>query len=242
VLNGAGIVVLLVIFYFSSSIAPVLQGIVLSLLAPVSDNPIYVLMSRDALISRVQDQDRDLERLKYQSVLYASVVNENAQLRNVLRASKIGDTITGKILARPPRIVYDSLLLDVGSLHNVQIGSMVVSNGIALGKIASVNNKTSIAVLFSSPDTIVDVLIGEPQSVVVARGVGGGAFELSLPKSVLVEKGKPAVLQTTETLILATVVSESVKPTDVSKVIRLSSPVSLSSLTFVQIVPRVDAP
>lgn len=240
-MNGAGILALMLIAYFSSSIAPVLQGAVKSIIATRHESE-YAGMTREALISKLEDDERLLSRSAYQSILYGALAEENAALRETLNAAQPLVGATGRVLSRPPRTAYDTLLVDVGTDNGVLVGDIAVYEGIALGKIAAAGPRTSTVSLFTAPGVELDVSLGEPRAVAVARGLGGGALELSLPQSVAVMPGDLVTLPGSETLVLGVVRGESSQPTDVSKIVRIASPAALSEIDFVRIIPRAKMP
>jgi len=223
---------------FGSVFGPSLRNIFVSVATP-SETGEYVLLSREVLIARLSDAERELKRVRYQAALYALTTEENVRLRDAANAVKISGGATGRVISRPPQTLYDSLLIDVGTIQEVSLGDLVVFENVALGRVVAVTAQSSTVQLFSSPGSSQDVLIGNPVAVSTAHGLGGGAFELSVPQSVSVEPGDVVRLPGTESYVLGIVVGSSFKATDVSKLVRFSGVGSLADLDFVRVITEL---
>lgn len=196
------------------------------------------LLPKNVLASRLRDAERELSRTRYQSVLFSLLAEENRRLRDAADAASLTAGVTARVLARPPQTQYDSLLIDQGEAQGVSLDDVVVFEGIALGRIVSTAQATSVVELFSSPGTEHDVLLGNPVAVSIARGLGGGSFELSVPQEVAVEKGDTIRFPGTESLLAGIVVQVFSEPAGISKTVRFASPISISELDFVRVITR----
>lgn len=228
---------LALVFFFNSHIGSYGRGLLASLFAPRSENPEYLGLSKDALTERLAHAESELSRTKYQALLYAALAAENAKLREAVSAATVPQGLTARVIARPPKISYDTLLVDRGAEAGVRENDSATYNGIALGRIIKVDAKTSLVSLFSSSGTSHDVILGEPRAVAVATGLGGGAFELSLPQGIAVAPGDSVRFPATESLILGVVKSVSSEMQGASQRVRLALPLSFAELDFIQIVP-----
>ncbi len=237
--NRRGIALILaalfvILILFSSGIGNFLRDMYSNIVAPSSEE--FQTLSKDALIARLKDVEGELSRVRYQSLLYVLVTEENKSLRTALRAQELEGGTLGRVIARPPRTHFDTLLIDIGNDRGVAVGDTVLLEGIALGSVLSVGDKSALVQLFSSPTVERDVVLGNPEAVAVAKGVGGGAFELSLPQNVQVSVGEIVRTPGTRALVLGVVVETTAEPTDVSQIVRLQSPVAFSELDFVSVV------
>lgn len=219
-----------------SGTASYLRGIAADILAPRSADPAYASLSRDALIARLADDENQLKDVKYQAVLYGLLAGENAKLKNALHAAPDPAGVLARVLSRPPRTAYDTLLVDQGSSAGIHEGDLAEYQGVALGKVVSVGPGSALVRLFSSPGDDTDAIFGNPAALSVAHGMGGGAFEFSVPQGISVASGDPVRMQGTEALLLAVVVSVSSQPTGASASVHARLPVSLSELDFVTII------
>ena len=242
---GAAALVLVVVLFFSSSVAPYVRGMFLSIFAPKSDAQHveqYAGLSRDALMSRLADAEKQLSSVQYQSVLYALLADENAKLRQALHDTRASRSILARVLLRPPRSAYDTLLIDQGTASLVSVGDSVSYQSIALGKIVSTGANTSLVQLFSSSGTDQDVILGKPSAIAVSHGMGGGAYELVIPQSVAVSVGDSVKLSGADSLLAGIVSGVSSKPNDTSQTVRVRLPVSFADLDFVEITPSAQKP
>jgi cell shape-determining protein MreC len=231
-LYAAGAIFLLVVF--AGPARPLILGAVSQLLHGTRPAE-YADLSRNELASRLKEAEAELERIRYQSVLYGLIAKENADLRSAAVASFV-KSVPARILARPPQTGYDTLILDAGALSGVHENDLVAVGGVALGKIVSVTPSSSVAQLYSSAGAETDVVIG--RAVAVAKGLGAGAFELLLPQNIEVAAGDPVRIPYSDTLLLGTVVSFSSRPSDSTQTVRFRSPLSLFELDFVSVIPR----
>jgi len=235
--RGMVALVLIIVAFFAFRFDAAIRDVFFNFSAPVNTSAEYGLLSKNALVARLRDADRELSRVRYANVVTDLLAEENQKLRVLLRANSINRAVVGRVLARPPQTHYDSLVIDVGSGSGIAAGDTVFVDSIALGRIASAGATTSLVELFSNPGTERDVLIGNPQSVAIARGLGGGAFELAIPQEVEVAVGDIVRMPATPSLALGIVVEITSKPTDVSKIVRFAAPLSSASLDFVEITP-----
>ena len=168
----------------------------------------HASLSRSALSSRLADAERELTRTRYQALLYVLVAEENKKLREA----------------------------DVGVEQGVSVHDLVIFEGIALGTIVTVDNRTSVVSLFSTPGSETDVIIGTPRAVAVARGLGGGAYEVSVPQGITIAPTDIVRVSATESFVLGIVSDVSLVPADVLQTVRFRTPLALADLDFVRII------
>jgi cell shape-determining protein MreC len=233
--TAGALAVLGIVILFSTPLAVRIRALVATIAPPKNTDAELQALSKDALIARVTNDEDALNRVKYQAVLYDMVSKENAALRKAAHATFSPDFITARVIVRPPQTMYDTLLIDEGSAGEFAEGDIAAFDGVALGRIASLGEGTAIVELFSNPGAQTDVVIGAPQSIVVAKGMGGGAFELSVPQGVAIHANDPVRLSGSATLLLGTVSGVSAKETDASQTVYVRAPVSYSDLDFIDI-------
>jgi cell shape-determining protein MreC len=236
---SAGIAILAftaVVFFGGNFQAPV-RAFVADLLTPSVQSE-YDALSRNELELELREAHHELDRIRYQSVLYGLLSDENTELRKVQSVERITTIVPARILARPPRTHYDTVLVAAGSASGVSTGDRVVSGNILVGEVIAVTASSATVELLSTPQAEIDVLLGEPVAVAIARGVGGGAFEVAVPQGVTVQVGDPVRPSTDETLLLGVVSGVSGSPTDATKTVYVAAPVPMSQLDFVSVLPR----
>lgn len=226
----------------ATQLGPIVRAFFADTVLPYTIPDRYEGLSKKELIERLTSAETELARVRGQSALYELLAEENASLRaSTERVPGFDVPAAARILARPPRSSYDTLILDVGQSEGIRENDIVVFSGIALGRILSVSQSSSIAELYSSPGLERDVILGNPQAVAIASGKGGGSFEVSLPRDVSVAIGDPVRISRSETLALGTVVEIEGVPTDPTKIIRFRSPISLAALDYVGIISETHA-
>ena len=143
---------------------------------------------------------------------------------------------TAAVLARPPLSPYDTFIIDIGEQGGVAAGSFVGGFGsVALGRVALVHGNTSAAVLFSAPGEETVVLVGEERVPLVARGMGGGAFEVRAPRDIPVLEKSMVFLPGFEPSIIGVVERIVEEPTDPFKRVLFRSPVNIFEVGFVEV-------
>ncbi len=123
--------------------------------------------------------------------LIQSLKTENEQLRELLdRHPETDSRILGVVIARPPKVPYDALLIDIGLDHELETGDEVYAEmDYSIGTIDQVFPKSAVIRLHSAPGEKIDVLIGTSTIPVVAEGRGGGNFYIKVPKNIMISEG-----------------------------------------------------
>ena len=201
------------------ALAPAMFGTLASLIAQMNPAPPHATRERD-----------------YQAILYESLARENQDLRTLLAISADRRIGAGRVIARPPRTHFDTLLVTMDADADVRLGDYVVVSGMLLGEVIEAENGVAKAVLFSAPGTTVDGRIGDPSAIVIMRGMGGGAFEFEVPGEVAIEPGAVIESAAGEPYAIAIVNSVMTEPGRTSSIIFASAPVPLAELRFVEFV------
>ncbi len=237
ILSGAlGLGGLALVLFFTFHLGAYVRGIFVSIVAPHQALNAYAGLSKDALIERLTATDSELSRIKYQALLYGILADENTALRKLANAATVSPGLTARVIVRPPQTSYDTLIIDLGKDAGVKENDFATYHGIALGRVTAVDAQSATVSLFSTSGKEQDAILGEPRAVAVARGLGGGAFELSVPHDVTVAAGDAVMFPGTESLILGIVTSISAEARDASKVVHFASPLSFAELDFIRIV------
>lgn len=195
----------------------------------------YALLPRSMLIERLVRAEDTVERTRYQSVLYDAVYAELATLRAELALGYPESYLAARVAAAPPRTHYDTLLIAAGADDGVLLGDIATTHGVAVGRVTDVSKETSIVALYSTPGAEHDTYVGEPRAIVVARGLGGGSLETTVPDSVTVVPGA-VVLEAASGFPYAVVTSVVKREIDTSAIVRMSIVASPATLTVVSLV------
>lgn len=169
--------------------------------------------------------------------LLQSLKLENEQLRDLLgRKPEHEDRLLSVVLARPPRVPYDILLIDVGEDHDIHAGDLVYAEmDYLIGHIDTVNAQSATVKLFSAPGEKIDVLLGSSTVPVVAEGRGGGNFYIKVPKSIEVTEGDQIIIPSLHSTILGTAEKVDSDEGEAFSHIYFKLPVKLNAVHYVQI-------
>ena len=234
---GTVLAALVFVFFLSQGSRNYLRDLFVNFFAPhASTTDEYASLSRDVLVQRLKDSESTLSRVRYQALLYGLLSDENAKLRQAAKFVGTTASVTARVVTRPPQTHYDTLLIDAGTSAGIQENNLVVFEGVLLGKIVSPTSQSATVQLFSSPGSERDVIVGNPSTVAIARGLGGGAFELAVPQGVKVLPGDAVRVSATNPMLLAVVTSVSSEAKDASQTVRCASPVSFADLDFIHII------
>jgi len=167
--------------------------------------PLYILKtevkSQSSMLITLVKSHRSMQEENERLVEELRKAEIKAQLFDELYLNSSASTTTdidrfsARVLSSPPFSPYDTLILDGGSLLGISEGDSVSYDGaVALGVVDLVSERTSRVRLFSSPGSEQPVRIGNGDYLVVARGVGGGAFLISVLKEEAVSRGEGVFL------------------------------------------------
>ncbi|OHA47308.1 MAG: hypothetical protein A2541_00790 [Candidatus Taylorbacteria bacterium RIFOXYD2_FULL_36_9] len=164
--------------------------------------------------------------------------NENEVLKDLLGRKEIkGKTVLASILVKPPQIPYDTLIVDIGEDYEIKVGDKVLASAnVYIGEISEVLTHSSKIILYSSPDQKLPVKLGTNSVSVEAIGMGGGNFNISLPREVEVKEGDTIVIPSITANVFGIVEKVDFKEKDSFQTVLFKSPVNISELNFVEIV------
>lgn len=240
-------VVILMHFFFP----PVLKDALSHVAEPIWKGRSHVqhaLTGVGGIFFTKQELQQENERLKKElnraqvSLLNKQIIEqENRKLREVLgRVEENERGILGRVLVRPNISPYDTVLLDIGSEDGVTAGDVVLyADSTVLGEVVLTTKETSRVQLFSSPESKVHVSVGINATVQsTARGVGGGNFQIRLPRGVEVRTGDLIVPTEYPNYVVGQVRTVEKHPSDSFQTLFVKVPVNIYEVTFVHVVPR----
>lgn len=179
----------------------------------------------------------ELNQVNSQLLFSQSLAKENQALKEMLgRKTEEQKFVLANVLAKPNLSPYDSLILDVGQGYDIKKGDLVALNNFILGEVEDVYAKTTKVRLYSFPGEELNVAVGFNKIISIAKGKGGGNFEIKLPRDILIEKGDLVFLPEKEEFPLGFVESFSVSPEDPLQTILFKTPVNIFELRWVQIL------
>jgi len=136
----------------------------------------------------------DKTSLARDAVEFEKLKDENAQLREELKYTENVSTagIAAKIIARSLPEDPMQIIIDRGSGDGVKEGSVVVvGQGVVLGTVRTINERTSVVTLLTGADSNIPVaIIGKKRTIGLAEGRNGVVMDMSfIPRDADVARG-----------------------------------------------------
>ncbi len=214
-------------------LAPWIRDVVVSMRVTV-DAGRYALTPRSVLVERLTSAESELQRIRYQALLFQNLEQKYDALRTEVLLSHVAPYGVAHVVSRPPQTHYDTLLIDAGSADGVLVDDVVSAGGVLMGVVTSVSAHAAVVELYSSPGHELDARIGDSDAIVVVRGVGGGSFEASVPDSIVVVPGD-VVIDAKSGYTFGSVAKVTKREIDTSATLNIVLATSVSSLTFVSL-------
>lgn len=208
------------------------RDVVASFLSKVPEE--YALLPRSVLVSRLAAAETEVLHTRYQSILYQDVLRRIQKLEAELDLRPSSAYRAARVIAAPPRMHYDTLLIDSGESDGVLVGDTVSVEGIALGAVTELSSHSSLVALYSSPGATHDAEIGVGGGTVVVYGVGGGALEALMPGDIEVSVGD-IVRDVRTGYAFGVVVSVVHRETDTEQYVSIALPVAVSAVSIVSL-------
>lgn len=169
-----------------------------------------------------------------------TLAEENLALKEAFgRADAARRVILAGVIARPPGMPYDTLLIDAGREQGIQGGAVVFAGGgAAIGTVANVYEKTARVALYSSPGATYDGLLtsgGRSPVALTIEGDGGGSFSGKIPAATPATVGDALVLPGIAGGFMGSVSGIDAPEGDSFKTLYFRLPVNIFQLQFVQV-------
>lgn len=191
---------------------------------------------KSSLIKANQNLEEELRTLRLNDIDRESLSKENEELKRQLGRNVVSNRVISRVLSKPPRSPYDTLIIDVGTLHNISIGSKVYSGeNIIIGKITEVTNSTSVVELFTKGDLKQESILLRTGSSFTLVGRGGANFGLEVPKDTDIQWGDVFVYPGFSSYILGTVYYIDISSQGSFKTVYLRIPGNIFSTQWVSV-------
>jgi cell shape-determining protein MreC len=149
--------------------------------------------------------------------------------------------ILGAVIEKPPRGIYDELLIDIGSNNGVTVGAPVYAPGLILiGSTTVVYGNMARVALYSSVGGSYQVSIGPKRVPALAVGRGGGQYEAQVAQGSDIREGdavSDAIIGTGPFGVVRSILSN---PSDPFETILFAPAVSVYSLDWVFVGEKSD--
>ncbi|MDO8430646.1 MAG: hypothetical protein Q7S72_01480 [Candidatus Taylorbacteria bacterium] len=212
------IIILLPIYLFFPKFFPNVFTFVLGPFWKIrQEEPVLSREMRDAFISELQ--------------------KENTDLKTLLNTSTTSSVQTiAYILKKPPFTAYDNYIIDIGKHKDVHIGDKVYAIGnVLLGEISEIDASIAKVKLYSSYGEKYTVFIGKNNIETIATGLGGGAFEVVLPKDVKIVENDTVTIPDLRISVFGIVKSVTIDPARAFSTILFSQPLNIYEQKWVLI-------
>lgn len=152
------------------------------------DSFVYFVSSKKSLYDENQVLKKENEALKAEIQSTLSNEEENNRLKESFGITDSLEYVFGQIIFRGGQKVSQNKIA-VRVSGEVKVGENVYFKNIPIGKVEEVRAGLATVLLLSSPTNTFSVLVGSPAFESQARGLGGGSFEIFVPKGVEVAVG-----------------------------------------------------
>lgn len=120
--------------------------------------------------------------LEVESADYNALKSENEILREALRLRPSEEAISAPVIARPPQVPLDTLLLGAGEDDGLKEGDMVLAGDrVLVGQIVKISRNTATVKLNSFAGNISYGFSERTLEPIEMQGVGGGSMEVRVP-------------------------------------------------------------
>lgn len=192
----------------------------------------FVLKSK--IIKENLALEEELESLRLKELDRVVLAKENQDLKSQLGRESNTNRIISRVLSKPPRSSYDTLVIDVGSVHGIKFDSKVYSeDNVLIGLIKEVTTNTSIVELFSSGNVKQEAVLTRTGASFTLVGRGGANFELEVPKDTDVLWGDVFVYPSLSSSVLGSVYYIDVGSQSSFKTVYVKIPGSVFSVKWV---------
>lgn len=133
--------------------------------------------------SRINELEKEVDRLKSQKVIDEDVVSQLNQLKQVLDLAGRGEykVVAARVINRGSTATFkQTITIDAGSSDGISKNMTVISEAGLVGVVKSVTSNSSIVLLMSDPTFKIGVRIAGTQSIGVVSGQGGNKYLLQL--------------------------------------------------------------
>ncbi len=152
------------------------------------DSFVVFLYSKKALNAENEILKKENEALKAEIQSGAELEEENKRLKESLSLLDTEEFVFGSVVLRGGgSSSLNKIVVRVND--GIEIGDSVYFKNIPIGKVEEVNKNLATVILLSSPQNRFGVSIGSPAFESEAHGLGGGSFEVFVPKGVEVASG-----------------------------------------------------
>lgn len=189
ILSALVILAIIIVFFELSAPARSLVASIFSPLLRIGNNisrefavgPKF-FSDKNKLIQENEKLSAEMENYNLEKIDHEAVKLENQKLREELNLKPAEDFVGASVIARPPQIPLDSLLLNRGENDRVEMGDLALaSERILVGRIVRVYQNQSTVSLNSFAGAVSYGFVKRTDEPIEIKGAGGGSMEAKLP-------------------------------------------------------------
>jgi cell shape-determining protein MreC len=240
------VLMLVIIFGFSQSARSSVSDLFLPFLKTGNyfyktiDNISANFTSKNELISENAKLSSEIENNVSDMSDLESIKYENQKLREALKMRPVGENVTAIIVARPPQIPLDSLLINGGTNNEIFNNSFVlVGERNLIGKVVEVSKNKSTVVLDTFAGVVTHGFVARTDEIIEIKGTGGG-LEAKMPIDFDIKVGDKIMVNGSAVYLAAVVGAIEEDRSLGFKNVFLSLPVDMSKINMVFVESLTD--
>ncbi len=195
-----------------------------------------IFSTKTALVDeniRLRKQNDELEEKLINFTLLSS---QNDEFKRLLSVRAKRSSVGAVVVLHPSQSPFDVFDLELPSGNSVHVGNSIIAGNIALGTIVETRDSYAKAQLYSSSGVETEGRLVKNGTPLILTGKGGGNFTVSSPRDLDISVDDIVSLGKNPDLALAKVGSVEEAETDSFKKVRLSVPVNIFSLRYIQVL------
>ena len=170
---------------------------------------------------------------------FEALESENRELRGIVHIAEDVSGRTAPIISSVRSSPYGTFIVGAGSADGISAGSVVMAGGergFVIGQIAEVGEHSSLVEEIFAPGASAEGSVGGAE--LIFEGQGGGNARAEAPRAISIAEGDSVTSAMFGGRLIGVVGAVPADSASAYKSIYVRTPVSLSELQFVYVVPR----
>lgn len=191
----------------------------------------YFAYKRD-LEQKNEELRKENSKLKIEIISSDVLKNDYKELLKQKKDGEVEIEIA-KVILKPPFSSFDSFTLS-GNFDDSSIGKKVYYQNIILGEIVEASSFNAVVKLYSASGhkSVAKIKDGNQFEVV---GIGGGRYEIILPKDVDIKENDPIIFPENEIVLFGVVNKISVTEDDLFNKVLFNVPIDFKDINYVRV-------
>ena len=188
-------------------------------------------ITRNSLIEKIDLLEYELENARLLALDSTAIGYENKKLREDFAINIDEEFVRAKVIARPPQIPFDSVMINSGENDGLEVGDLVVvQSRLLVGFISKVEANTATVSLSSSNGNSFHGLVERTHEALEIIGVSGNNFASRTLSDSDIKEGDRIIISGDSDLLLAIVGSvENYEPISTKNII-MTLPFNINTL------------